>query len=62
MASRSIFMNNFALSMQRLTVTLDAKAVAPDVQPTASGIPPVFDEHRVADEDFVFLPVEVAKE
>ena len=62
MAARSGFMNSFAVSMQRLIVTLDAKATAPDVQNSTGGIPPVFDEHRVVDETFLYMPVEIAKE
>ena len=62
MGAKASFMNNFSLSVQHLTVVLDAKATAPDIQNSADGIPPVFDERRIVEENFLFMPIEAAKE
>lgn len=62
MATKSQYMNNFSVSMQNLTVVLDAKATAPDIEQMGSNIPPVFNERKTVDEAFLYMPVEVAKE
>lgn len=56
-------MNNFTVSLQNLTCILEAKATAPNIERTQyGGVPPVFDERKVVDETFLFMPIEVAKE
>lgn len=57
----ALYMNNYALSMQNLTVILDAKATAPNIENTNFGAP-VFDQRKVVEENYVYMPVEVAKE
>ena len=60
MSTKSLYMNNFAFSIQNLTCVLDAKSVAPDIERSNFG--PVFDEKKTIDEVFLFMPIEAAKE
>ena len=55
-------MNNFTVSLQNLTCVLEAKATAPNIERSQYGVPPVFDERKVVDESYIFMPIEVAKE
>lgn len=61
MATKTTYMNNFAISMQNLTVILDGKSTAPNIENTNYGAP-VFDQRKVVDENFVYMPIEIAKE
>ena len=60
--AKTSYMNNFTVSLQNLTCILEAKATAPNIERTQYGVPPVFDERKVVDENYVYMPIEVAKE
>ena len=46
--------------MQNLVLVLDAKSQAPNIEKSNFGA--VFDDKKIVDENFVFMPIEVAKE
>ena len=62
MSTKSTFVNNFTLSVQNLNVILDAKCTAPNIEKSGYGTPPVFDAHKIVDENYLFMPIGVAKE
>ena len=62
MSSKATYVNNFTVSIQNFTCILDAKCTAPNIEKTAFDTPPVFDAHKVVDENYMFLPLGVAKE
>ena len=60
--SKSSFVNSFTVSVQNLNVILDAKCTAPNIEKTGYDTPPVFDAHKIVDENYLFMPIGVAKE
>ncbi len=62
MSTKSSYVNNFTVTIQNLNVILDAKCTAPNIEKTEYGTPPVFDAHKVVDENYLFMPLGVAKE
>lgn len=62
MSTKSTYVNNFTVTVQNLNVILDAKCTAPNIEKTEYGTPPVFDAHKVVDENYLFMPLGVAKE
>ena len=61
-STKSSFVNNFTVSVQNLNVILDAKCTAPNIEKTGYDVPPVFDAHKIVDENYLFMPIGVAKE
>ena len=61
-STKSTFVNNFTISVQNLNVVLDAKCTAPNIEKTGYDTPPVFDAHKIVDENYLFMPIGVAKE
>ena len=62
MSSKSSYVNNFTVSIQNLVCILDAKCTAPNIEKTDFNTPPVFDAHKIVDENYLFMPLGVAKE
>lgn len=62
MSNKAAFVNNFTVSAQNMNVILDAKCTAPNIEKTGYGTPPVFDAHKTIDENYLFMPIGVAKE
>ncbi len=62
MSTKSTYVNNFTVSIQNFNVILDAKCTAPNIEKTEFGTPPVFDAHKIVDENYLFMPLGVAKE
>ena len=60
--SKTSFVNSFTVSVQNLNVILDAKCTAPNIEKTGYDTPPVFDAHKIVDENYLFMPIGVAKE
>ncbi len=60
--SNSSYVNNFTVSIQNLVCILDAKCTAPNIEKTDFNAPPVFDAHKIVDENYLFMPLGVAKE
>lgn len=58
----SSYVNNFTVSIQNLVCILDAKCTAPNIEKTDFNTPPVFDAHKIVDENYLFMPLGVAKE
>ena len=61
-STKSTFVNNFTISVQNLNVVLDAKCTAPNIEKTGYDTPPVFDAHKIVDENYLFMPIGVAKD
>ena len=61
-STKSIFVNNFTISVQNLNVVLDAKCTAPNIEKTGYDTPPVFDAHKIVDENYLFMSIGVAKD
>lgn len=62
MSSKATYVNNFTVSIQNLNCILDAKCTAPNIEKTGYNVPPVFDAHKIVDENYLFMPLGVAKE
>ena len=62
MSNKATFVNNFTISAQNMNVMLDAKCTAPNIEKSGYGTPPVFDAHKIIDENYLFMPIGVAKE
>ena len=62
MSMNSSYVNNFTVSIQNLVCILDAKCTAPNIEKTEFNTPPVFDAHKIVDENYLFMPMGVAKE
>ena len=62
MSTKSTYVNNFTVTIQNLNWILDAKCTAPNIEKTEYGTPPVFDAHKIVDENYLFMPLGVAKE
>ena len=62
MSNKATFVNNFTISAQNMNVILDAKCTAPNIEKSGYGTPPVFDAHKIIDENYLFMPIGVAKE
>ncbi len=62
MSTKSSYVNNFTVSIQNLVCILDAKCTAPNIEKTDFNTPPVFDAHKIVDENYLFMPMGVAKE
>ena len=62
MSNKATFVNNFTISAQNMNVILDAKCSAPNIEKSGYGTPPVFDAHKIIDENYLFMPIGVAKE
>jgi hypothetical protein len=62
MSTKSTYVNNFTVTIQNLNCILDAKCTAPNIEKTEYGTPPVFDAHKIVDENYLFMPLGVAKE
>ena len=62
MSTKATFVNNFTVSIQNLNCILDAKCTAPNIEKTDYNTPPVFDAHKIVDENYLFMPLGVAKE
>lgn len=62
MSNKATFVNNFTISAQNMNVILDAKCTAPNIEKSDYGTPPVFDAHKIIDENYLFMPIGVAKE
>ena len=62
MSNKATFVNNFTISAQNMNVILDAKCTAPNIEKSGYGTPPVFDAHKIIDENYLFMPICVAKE
>lgn len=62
MTTKSTYVNNFTVSIQNLNCILDAKCTAPNIEKTGYNVPPVFDAHKIVDENYLFMPIGVAKE
>ena len=62
MSSKSSYVNNFTVSIQNLVCILDAKCTAPNIEKSDYNAPPVFDAHKIVDENYLFMPLGVAKE
>ena len=62
MSNNAAFVNNFTISAQNMNVILDAKCTAPNIEKTGYGTPLVFDAHKIIDENYLFMPIGVAKE
>ena len=60
--TKATFVNNFTVSVQNLNLILDAKCTAPNIEKSGYGTPPVFDAHKIVDENYLFMPIGVAKE
>ena len=56
------YVNNFTVSIQNMNCILDAKCTAPNIEKTGYDSPPVFDAHKIVDENYLFMPIGVAKE
>ena len=56
------YVNNFAISIQNLNIILDAKCTAPNIENSGFDTPPVFDARKIVDENYLFMPIGVAKE
>ena len=61
MSNKATFVNNFTISAQNMNVILDAKCTAPNIEKSDYGTPPVFDAHKIIDENYLFMPIGVAK-
>ena len=62
MSNKATFVNNFTISAQNMNVILDAKCTAPNIEKSGYGTPPVFDAHKIIDENYLFMPIGVAKD
>ena len=62
MSTKSTYVNNFTVTIQNLNCILDVKCTAPNIEKTEYGTPPVFDAHKIVDENYLFMPLGVAKE
>ena len=62
MSMKSSYVNNFTVSIQNLVCILDAKCTAPNIEKTEFNTPPVFDAHKIVDENYLFMPLGVAME
>ena len=62
MSTKSTYVNNFTVTIQNLNCILDAKCTAPNIEKTEYGTPPVLDAHKIVDENYLFMPLGVAKE
>ena len=62
MSTKSTYVNNFTVTIQNLNCILDAKCTAPNIEKTEYGTLPVFDAHKIVDENYLFMPLGVAKE
>ena len=62
MSNKATFVDNFTISAQNMNVILDAKCTAPNIEKSGYGTPPVFDAHKIIDENYLFMPIGVAKE
>lgn len=62
MSTKATYVNNFTVSIQNLNCILDAKCTAPNIEKTGYNVPPVFDAHKIVDENYLFMPLGVAKE
>ena len=62
MSNKATFVNNFTISAQNMNVILDAKCTAPNIEKSDYGTPPVFGAHKIIDENYLFMPIGVAKE
>ena len=62
MSTKSTYVNNFTVTIQNLNCILDAKCTAPNIEKTEYGTPPVCDAHKIVDENYLFMPLGVAKE
>ena len=62
MSAKSSYVNSFTVSIQNFNCILDAKCTAPNIEKTEYGTPPVFDAHKIVDENYLFMPLGVAKE
>ena len=62
MSTKSTYVNNFTVSIQNLVCIMDAKCTAPNIEKTDFNTPPVFDAHKIVDENYLFMPLGVAKE
>ena len=62
MSTKATYVNNFTVSIQNFNCILDAKCTAPNIEKTEFGTPPVFDAHKIVDENYLFMPLGVAKE
>ena len=62
MSTKSTYVNNFTVTIQNLNCILDAKCTAPNIEKTEYGTPPVFFSHKIVDENYLFMPLGVAKE
>ena len=62
MSNKATFVNNFTISAQNMNVILDAKCTAPNIEKAGYATPPVFDAHKIIDENYLFMPIGVAKE
>lgn len=60
--SKATFVNNFTISVQNFNLILDAKCTAPNIEKSGYNTPPVFDAHKIVDENYLFMPLGVAKE
>lgn len=60
--TKSTYVNNFTVSVQNFNLILDAKCTAPNIEKTGYNTPPVFDAHKIVDENYLFMPLGVAKE
>jgi len=60
--TKATYVNNFTVSVQNLNLILDAKCTAPNIEKTGYNTPPVFDAHKIVDENYLFMPIGVAKE
>ena len=60
--TKATYVNNFTVSVQNLNLILDAKCTAPNIEKSGYGTPPVFDAHKIVDENYLFMPIGVAKE
>ncbi len=58
--SKTAYMNNFTFSMQNLTCVLDARTQTLDIEKSNFGT--VLDDKKIIDENYTFMPVEVAQE
>lgn len=59
-----MLMNNFSVtaSGNDLLCVLEAKSSVPNIEQDAGGVPVMFGKSRIIDEDFIFMPMHLAKE
>ena len=62
MSTKSSYVNNFTVTIQNFNCILDAKCTAPNIEKTGYDTPPVFDAHKIVDENHLIAVVTVSNQ